>query len=97
MYNYSYHMIIAYFILAQLSSVRFATVREGYLNNHNPRIALDKMEKLGKWNKETIARLRRRQAAHENSLESLGIFAAAVVRFALLLFLQQPQLSYYAR
>jgi len=79
MYNYSYHLLLAYFLLTHASSTRWATVRAGYLNNSNPRQALDKMEKLGKWDKELLGRLKRRQAAHENAFESLGIYAAAVV------------------
>lgn len=81
MQNYSYHLLVLTILQAFIITPRIAIARLGFLDNVNPRQALDKMEKLGKWDKEVVKRLRRRQAAHENCLESLGVVCAAVVSF----------------
>lgn len=78
-YNFSFHFLLAFFLLAQGSTIRFAVARLGYLDNVHPRETLERMEKLGKWDKAVIRRLRRRQAAHENAYEQLSIYAAGVV------------------
>jgi uncharacterized MAPEG superfamily protein len=85
MYNYSYPLLFIIWFECHVASIRFATVRAGYMNNHNPRVALDEMvagkgAKGGKYSPRLLAKLQRRQAAHENCLEMIGIFAATVVR-----------------
>jgi uncharacterized MAPEG superfamily protein len=79
MHNYSYHLLVLTILQAFAITPRIAIARLGFLDNVHPRQALDKMEKLEKWDKITIRRLRRMQAAHENCLESLGAVCAAVV------------------
>jgi uncharacterized MAPEG superfamily protein len=78
--NYSYHLLGLTIIQGFFSSPRIIMARLGMNDNVNPRQALDTMERQGKWDKATIAKLRRRQAAHQNCLESLGPVCAAVVR-----------------
>ena len=77
--NYSYHITVFTILQAFLVTPRIATARAGFVDNVHPRQALDKMEATGKFDKELVRYLRRRQAAHENCLESLGPFCAAVV------------------
>ncbi|RSH91174.1 hypothetical protein EHS25_009473 [Saitozyma podzolica] len=79
MYNYSYLLLFPIWFQCHVASIRFATVRVGYMNNHSPRVALAEMEKSGKYSPRLVAKLRRRQAAHENCLEMIGFFAAVVV------------------
>lgn len=79
MLNYSYHILVLIILQAFLITPRIAIARLGFIDNVHPRQALDKMEKLGKWDQKVIRRLRRRQAAHENCLESLGVICAAIV------------------
>ena len=79
MLNYSYHITTLTILQAFIATPRIATARAGWLDNVHPRQAFDKMEASGKFDKELIRYLRRRQAAHENCLESLGPFCAAVV------------------
>jgi hypothetical protein len=79
MLNYSYHLLVLTILQAFAITPRISIARLGFLDNVHPRQALDKMEKLEKWDKATIRRLRRMQATHENCLESLGAVCAAVV------------------
>lgn len=79
MSNYSYHITVFTILQAFICTPRIATARAGWIDNVHPRQALDRMEASGKFDKELVRYLRRRQAAHENCLESLGPFCAAVV------------------
>ncbi len=80
MYNYSYHAIIPIWLQVQHASTRGEMLRLGWKqDNVNPRVSIDEMEKTGKYEKHTIDKLRRRQAAHENGWEALPMFIAAVV------------------
>lgn len=78
-YNYSYHLLLAVFIQTNVASPKGAILRVGAYDNANPRSDLDKIEKDGKVSPRLIAKLRRREAAHQNCYDNLGIFAATVV------------------
>jgi uncharacterized MAPEG superfamily protein len=78
-YNYSYLLLIATFLQTNIASPKGAIIRLGKYDNANPRTDLDKIEKDGKVSPNLIAKLRRREAAHQNCYDNLGIFAAAVV------------------
>lgn len=52
----------------------------GVLDNVCPRDTVAHMEKSGKYKPDDIAKLKRLEAAQTNCIESLGIFAASVVR-----------------
>jgi uncharacterized MAPEG superfamily protein len=80
MYNYSYHAIILIWVQVLDASTRGAAMRLKWKDNVSPRLSVDEMEKSGKYKPETIAKLRRRQAAHQNGYEALPMFIAAVVR-----------------
>ena len=81
MYNISYLAIIVIWLQVMYASTRIEVLRLGWMSdNVNPRISIDEMERSGKYKAETIARLRRRQSAHENGFEALPMFIAAVVR-----------------
>ena len=81
MYNFSYHAIILIWLHVMFSSTRGAVFRLGWRqDNLIPRLSIDEMEKSGKYKDATIAKLRRRQAAHQNGFEALPMFIAAVVR-----------------
>lgn len=62
-----------------LAGTRGATRALGYPDNVNPRAVLDTMEKEGKIKPATMAKLRRREAAHLNCLEGLPTIVGAVV------------------
>ncbi|GFZ50402.1 hypothetical protein JCM24511_08159 [Saitozyma sp. JCM 24511] len=79
MYNYSYALLFLAWFQCHTAATRFATICLGYRNNHNPRVALADMDKSGKYPSGLMAKLRRREAAHQNCLEMFGIFVAAVV------------------
>lgn len=78
-YNYSYHLLILTFLQTNFASPKGDILRLGKYDNANPRTDIDRIEKDGKVPPHVIARVRRRQAAHENCYDNLGIFAAAVV------------------
>jgi uncharacterized MAPEG superfamily protein len=79
MKNYSYHIIILVFLQTLYASTRGVTVRLGWRDNADPRSNIDDMEKSGKYSANLIKKLRRREAAHQNCYEALGIFCASVV------------------
>lgn len=79
-YNYSYHLLILTFLQTNIASPKGAIIRLGAYDNANPRADIAKLEKDGKVSPAAIAKVKRRQAAHENCYDNLGIFAAAVVR-----------------
>ncbi|CAD6566638.1 MAG: hypothetical protein TREMPRED_002875, partial [Tremellales sp. Tagirdzhanova-0007] len=80
MYNISYLAIIVIWLQVMYASTRIEVLRLGWMSdNVNPRISIDEMERSGKYKAETIARLRRRQSAHENGFEALPMFIAAVI------------------
>ncbi|WVQ77960.1 hypothetical protein IAT38_000041 [Cryptococcus sp. DSM 104549] len=79
MLNISYYMLPLVHLQTLGASIRFATVRAGFRNNVNPRESLDLMQKSDKYKPETVAKLRRRQAAHENCFENEAVFIGAVI------------------
>jgi uncharacterized MAPEG superfamily protein len=81
-YNYSYHLLILTFLQTNIASPKGAILRLGKYDNANPRTDLEKIEKDGKVSPNLIAKLRRREAAHQNCYDNLGIFAAAVVSYS---------------
>jgi hypothetical protein len=76
---YNYSDALAWFH-CHTAANRFPTIRLGYRNNDNPGVALSEMDKSGKYSSALMAKLRMREAAHQNCLEIFGILAAAVVR-----------------
>ena len=67
------------------ASTRGSTLKLGWKqDNVNPRISIDEMEKSGKYKASTIAKLRRRQAAHQNGLEALPMYITTIVSVKLL-------------
>ena len=79
MYNFSYHSILVIWVYTLVASTRFAAVSLGWKDNVNPRVAVSEMEKSGKYKPAVIAKLRRREAAHQNAYEAMPMFCAAVV------------------
>ncbi|TXT15385.1 uncharacterized protein COLE_01578 [Cutaneotrichosporon oleaginosum] len=65
-----------------LSGTRLSTMSLGYGDNSSPRQELVRLAQdvaEGKGSAAVLAKLQRRQAAHYNCIEGLGIFCAAVV------------------
>ncbi len=65
-----------------LSGTRLNTMALGYSDNTSPRQELVRMAQDvadGKGDARVVAKLQRRQAAHYNCIEGMGIFCAAVV------------------
>ncbi|TYJ53336.1 hypothetical protein B9479_006051 [Cryptococcus floricola] len=77
--NLSYYAIPLVHLQTLFASLRGATIRLGFPNNVAPREVISEMEKSGKVKPHTIAKLKRRQAAHENCFENMGPFIGAVV------------------
>ena len=78
--NYSYYLLVGAWLQGLLTSPRGAIARvTGQINNVCPREDLAVMEKSGKYSPRLIAKLRRRQAAHDNYYEAIGVFSASVV------------------
>lgn len=48
-------------------------------NNINPRLALDALEKSGKYSPRLIAKLRRRESCEKNVWEGMALILAAIV------------------
>ncbi|BEJ15579.1 hypothetical protein CspHIS471_0501840 [Cutaneotrichosporon sp. HIS471] len=81
-YNASYELLLLVFLQAMLSGTRLSTMSLGYGDNTCPRQELDRMAldvAEGKGDARVVAKLQRRQAAHYNCIEGLGIFCAAIV------------------
>lgn len=67
-----------------LSGTRVSTMSLGYGDNTNPRQELVRMAQdaaEGKADARVVAKLQRRNAAHYNCIDGMGIFAAAVVSY----------------
>ncbi|ORY25721.1 hypothetical protein BCR39DRAFT_543075 [Naematelia encephala] len=79
MYNASYHLLIVAWGQTLFASNRGAMARLKWKDNVNPRVAIDELEKSGKYPPHVVAKLRRRQAAHENAYEGLIMLGTAVV------------------
>ena len=81
--NYSFFAIAAFYVLGLAphfyASTQAVFARNGKWNNHNPRgqASLEDIKKTvpkGTWQS-----IERSKAAHQNSLENLSLFAAAVI------------------
>ncbi|WVN85194.1 uncharacterized protein L203_100339 [Cryptococcus depauperatus CBS 7841] len=79
MINLSYYIIPLVHLQTLFASLRGPALQLGFRNNVSPRQILEEMEKSGKVKPHTLAKLRRRQAAHENCFENEPIFIGAVV------------------
>ncbi|WVQ98593.1 hypothetical protein IAU59_005723 [Kwoniella sp. CBS 9459] len=79
MTNYSYYLIPLVHLQTLATSIRGATIRLGFRNNVNPRELLAEIEKSGKVKPATLAKVKRRQAAHENCFENEAIWIGAVI------------------
>ncbi|OCF38344.1 hypothetical protein I317_07888 [Kwoniella heveanensis CBS 569] len=79
MTNYSYYLIPLVHLQTLVTSIRGASIRLGFRNNVNPRDVIAEMEKSGKVKPHTLAKVKRRQAAHENCFENEAVWIGAVI------------------
>ncbi|WVF72338.1 hypothetical protein IAT40_007151 [Kwoniella sp. CBS 6097] len=79
MTNYSYYLIPLVHLQTLVTSIRGASIRLGFRNNVNPREIIGEMEKSGKVKPATLAKVKRRQAAHENCFENEAVWIGAVI------------------
>ncbi|WVR05050.1 hypothetical protein IAU60_002062 [Kwoniella sp. DSM 27419] len=77
--NISYYLIPLVHLQTLTTSIRGASIKLGFRNNVCPREVIEEMEKSGKVKPHTLAKIKRRQAAHENCFENEAVWIGAVV------------------